>query len=103
MLAFFKYLRQTASTPRLSFDLDTEKGAEFFRSSLIQTAYYGLFAGWTLWQRAQEGTPFQWVQMDNYLKIPFLGKLFCRSGCSRQAGASSGMPGTSSCSLPKAT
>jgi len=60
----------------LSFDLETKKGAEFFRSSLIQTAYYGLFAGWTLWQRAQDGTAFQWAQMDNYLKIPFLGKLF---------------------------
>ncbi len=60
----------------LSFDLETEKGAEFFRSSLIQTAYYGLFAGWTLWQRANDGTAFQWEQMDNYLKIPFLGKLF---------------------------
>ena len=60
----------------LSFDLETEKGAEFFRSSLIQTAYYGLFAGWTLWQRAQDGTAFQWEQMDSYLKIPFLGKLF---------------------------
>jgi hypothetical protein len=60
----------------LSFDLGTEKGAEFFRSSLIQTAYYGLFAGWALWHRAQDGTAFQWAQMDNYLKVPFLGKLF---------------------------
>lgn len=60
----------------LTFDLETEKGAEFFRSSLIQTAYYGLFAGWTLWHRAQDGTAFQWAQMDDYLKIPFLGKLF---------------------------
>jgi hypothetical protein len=60
----------------LSFDLETEKGAEFFRSSLVQTAYYGLFAGWTLWHRAQDGTAFRWEQMDSYLKIPFLGKLF---------------------------
>ncbi len=60
----------------LTFDLDTLKGAEFFRSSLIQTAYYGLFAGWTLWHRAADGTIFQWEQMDKYLKVPFLGKLF---------------------------
>jgi hypothetical protein len=60
----------------LTFDLQTEKGAEFFRSSLIQTAYYGLFAGWTLWHRAQDGTAFRWEHMDAYLKIPFLGKLF---------------------------
>lgn len=60
----------------LTFDLETEKGAEFFRSSLIQTAYYGLFAGWTLWHRTQDGTAFQWAQMDSYLRVPFLGKLF---------------------------
>jgi Type ISP C-terminal specificity domain/N-6 DNA Methylase len=60
----------------LTFDLETEKGAEFFRSSLIQTAYYGLFAGWTLWHRAKDGAAFRWDHMDTYLRIPFLGKLF---------------------------
>lgn len=51
----------------LSFDLEDQKGAEFFRSSLIQTAYYGVFAGWTLWHRAGDGTPFEWERMDRYL------------------------------------
>ena len=51
-------------------------GAEFFRSSLIQTAFYALFAGWTLWHRANDGTPFAWERVDGYLKIPFLAKLF---------------------------
>lgn len=51
-------------------------GAEFFRSSLIQTAFYALFAGWTLWHRSNDGTPFTWERLDGYLKIPFLGKLF---------------------------
>ena len=60
----------------LSFNVDEEKGSEFFRSSLIQTAYYGLFAGWTLWHRSRDRTPFEWDRMDRYLKIPFLGKLF---------------------------
>ena len=35
----------------LSFEVEDKRGSEFFRSSLIQTAYYGLFAGWTLWHR----------------------------------------------------
>lgn len=60
----------------LSFEVKDERGSEFFRSSLIQTAYYGLFAGWTLWHRAKDGTSFEWDRMDRYLRIPFLGKLF---------------------------
>lgn len=60
----------------LTFEEDDPKGAEFFRSSLIQTAYYGLFAGWTLWHRASDGKAFEWDHMERYLRIPFLGKLF---------------------------
>ncbi len=51
-------------------------GFDFFRSSLIQTAFYALFTGWTLWHRAKDGTFFEWDRLDRYLKIPFLGKLF---------------------------
>ncbi len=60
----------------LGLSFEDEEGADFFRSSLIQTAYYGIFAGWTLWHRANDGEPFEWERMDRYLKIPFLGQLF---------------------------
>ncbi|RIL01406.1 MAG: helicase [Proteobacteria bacterium] len=60
----------------LGLTFTEHEGAEFFRSSLIQTAYYGLFAGWALWYRANDGEPFEWDRMDRYLRIPFLGKLF---------------------------
>ncbi len=60
----------------LGLSFEDKEGADFFRSSLIQTAYYALFAGWTLWHRASDGTPFEWERIDRYLKIPFLGKLF---------------------------
>ncbi len=60
----------------LGLAFDEEQGGDFFRSSLIQTAYYGLFAGWTLWHRANDGSRFEWDRMDRYLRIPFLGKLF---------------------------
>ena len=60
----------------LGLSFSDEQGADFFRSSLIQTAYYGIFAGWALWYRANDGRPFEWDRMDRYLKIPFLGKLF---------------------------
>lgn len=60
----------------LGLSFEDEEGKEFFRSSLIQTAYYALFAGWTLWHRANDGTTFAWERLDRYLRIPFLGQLF---------------------------
>ncbi|ANH04016.1 hypothetical protein [Shinella sp. HZN7] len=60
----------------LSFDLDDEDGREFFKSTLIQTAFYGLFAAWALWQRDRDGTAFTWDRINRYLRIPFLAGLF---------------------------
>lgn len=52
------------------------EGEEFFRSSLIQTAFYGLFAGWALWWQGDRSRLFAWEDLADYLKIPFLGSLF---------------------------
>ena len=52
------------------------EGEEFFRSSLIQTAFYGLFAGWALWWQGDRKKPFKWEDLADYLKIPFLASLF---------------------------
>ena len=60
----------------LGLSFTEARGQEFFRSSLIQTAYYALFAGWTLWHRTAPPERFRWEEIDRYLKIPFLGKLF---------------------------
>ena len=60
----------------LGVTFEGEDGEEFFRSSLIQTAYYGLFAGWVLWRRAGAKGKFRWEELSDYLKIPFLGQLF---------------------------
>jgi len=60
----------------LGVTFEGEDGEEFFRSSLIQTAYYGLFAGWVLWRRAGANGTFRWEDLSDYLKIPFLGQLF---------------------------
>ncbi|MDG4876980.1 N-6 DNA methylase [Mesorhizobium sp. WSM4935] len=60
----------------LSFDLDDDQGREFFRSTLIQTAFYGLFAAWALWQRERDGVTFSWDRINRYLRIPFLAGLF---------------------------
>lgn len=60
----------------LGISFEGEEGEEFFRSSLIQTAYYGLFAGWALWRHSGAKRPFRWEDLSEYLRIPFLGELF---------------------------
>jgi len=71
----------------LSFDVGDEKGDRFFRSSLIQTAFYSLFAAWILWDRTkekekeeeeeeEEEEPFDLEKAQAHLRIPFLEQLF---------------------------
>lgn len=74
----------------LSFNIDDEKGDRFFRSSLVQTAFYSLFAAWVLWDKSKEeerlkataeGRPlpaetrFEIDDAHTYLPIPFLDAL----------------------------
>lgn len=60
----------------LGITFEGPEGEAFFRSSLIQTAFYGLFAGWTLWWHGKRRKPFRWEDLSDYLTIPFLGELF---------------------------
>ena len=60
----------------LGVTFEGPEGEEFLRSSLIQTAFYGLFAGWALWWQGDRTRAFRWEDLADYLKIPFLGGLF---------------------------
>lgn len=60
----------------LGVTFEGEDGEEFFRSSLIQTVFYGLFAGWTLWLRSGSKDPFRWESLADHLQIPFLAELY---------------------------
>ena len=60
----------------LSFDVEDEKGDRFFRSSLVQTAFYSLFAAWILWDRSASSGKFGLEEAESYLRIPFLEQLF---------------------------
>jgi hypothetical protein len=60
----------------LAFDIDDEKGARFFRSSLVQSVFYALFAAWILWDKDAETTAaFEVDHAHRYLPIPFLKAL----------------------------
>jgi len=60
----------------LGLHFEGAEAEEFLRSSLIQTAFYGLFAGWTLWKHDGSKGAFRWEDLGDYLKIPFLAGLF---------------------------
>jgi hypothetical protein len=60
----------------LAFDVSDEKGDRFFRSSLVQTLFYSLFAAWILWDKtASTDTRFETDDAHKYLTIPFLNAL----------------------------
>ncbi|KHL24991.1 helicase [Croceibacterium mercuriale] len=60
----------------LAFDIDDEKGARFFRSSLVQAIFYSLFAAWVLWDReAEADATFDIAAAEANLPIAFLASL----------------------------
>ena len=62
----------------LGVKFEGEQGAAFFRSTLVQTLFYGVFSAWVLWAR-QTPAPtgeFNWHDSLYYLKVPVLSALF---------------------------
>ena len=55
-----------------------EEGDHFFRSTLIQTLFYGVFSAWVLWSRGGGRGPFDWKDAGWYLNLPVIGALFDR-------------------------
>ncbi len=64
----------------LGIQFEGEKGEHFFRSTLVQTLFYGIFSAWILWRRSPEsrapGSRFDWRVSAHYLRVPVLRKLF---------------------------
>ena len=62
----------------LGVRFEGEKGARFFRSTLVQTLFYGVFSAWVLWAR-QTPPPtgeFNWRESVWHLRAPVLRALF---------------------------
>jgi len=59
---------------------DPHKGDHFFRSTLVQTLFYGVFSAWILWSKQQSLSRkrklFDWRTTAHYLHVPILRKLF---------------------------
>ena len=57
-----------------------EDGDQLFRSTLVQTLFYGVFSAWVLWARKRLGMRevdrFRWQETDWNLTVPVLAALF---------------------------
>ena len=69
---------RSALEAALGVRFEGERGAQFFRSTLVQTLFYGVFSAWVLWAR-QTPPPagrFNWHEAVWHLRAPVLRALF---------------------------
>jgi hypothetical protein len=101
-------LRQ-ALEDALGLRFEGEKGEHFFRSTLIQTLFYGVFSAWVLWARRCDAKPsketgfadalrdtavpytvaggFDWRSAHYLLRVPMLRALFVQVADPARLGA----------------
>ena len=78
-LAALQSLR-TALEEALGMKFEGEKGEHFFRSTLVQTLFYGVFSAWVLWSQKQarggRRERFDWRTASWTLRVPMISALF---------------------------
>ena len=69
---------RSALEEALGVRFEGERGAAFFRSTLVQTLFYGVFSAWVLWARQTPAPtgPFDWRTSVWHLRAPVLRALF---------------------------
>ena len=69
---------RSALEEALGVRFERDKGAAFFRSTLLQTLFYGVFSAWVLWARQKPPpvVPFNWHDAVWHLRAPVLRALF---------------------------
>ena len=62
----------------LGMKFSGEKGEHFFRSTLVQTLFYGVFSGWVRWHKDNPGPEarFDWRTTEWTLHVPFIRTLY---------------------------
>jgi len=73
----------------LNMEFTGEKGEHFFRSTLIQTLFYGIFSAWVLWhhEKPTRDDHFDWRLSAYELKVPVIQSLFQQLSGPRQMQA----------------
>ena len=69
---------RSALEEALGVRFEGERGAAFFRSTLVQTLFYGVFSAWVLWARQAPppAGPFDWRTSVWHLRAPIMQALF---------------------------
>ena len=69
---------RSALEEALGVRFEGDRGAAFFRSTLVQTLFYGVFSAWVLWarQNPSPGERFNWHDTSWLLRAPILQALF---------------------------
>ena len=69
---------RSALEDALGMKFTAEKGEHFFRSTLVQTLFYGVFSAWVSWHKANPGpnTRFDWRTSEWSLHVPFIRTLY---------------------------
>ncbi|MGI5817637.1 MAG: type ISP restriction/modification enzyme [Armatimonadota bacterium] len=63
----------------LGLTFEGEEGEHFFRSTLVQTLFYGIFSAWVIWSREREPTSedrFDWRAAEWTLHVPMIAALY---------------------------
>ncbi len=67
----------------LGLKFEGAEGEHFFRSTLVQTLFYGIFSAWVLWDKQNSRTgehraQFDWRTATYLLRVPMIKSLFHR-------------------------
>ena len=69
---------RSALEEALGMKFTEEKGEHFFRSTLVQTLFYGVFSAWVRWHKDVPGpqAKFDWRIAEWSLHVPFIRTLY---------------------------
>ena len=69
---------RSALEEALGMKFTEEKGEHFFRSTLVQTFFYGVFSAWVRWHKDNPGpkAKFDWRTAEWSMHVPFIRTLY---------------------------
>lgn len=79
---------RTALEEALGMKFVEEKGEHFFRSTLVQALFYGVFSAWVRWHKDNPGpkAKFDWRTAEWSLHVPFIRTLYRQVADPHQLG-----------------
>ncbi len=67
---------RSALETALGIKFEGEKGEHFFRSTLVQTLFYGVFSAWVVWSKGGGSGKFDWKSAAYIMTVPMIRSLF---------------------------